>query len=78
MPENITAENLMNNILETISEGIHKQNSGSFFEEEVSRPVSSQFNRLFGRRDPLHKVLGGGKCKLVLLYFDSCAFPSTL
>ncbi|XP_057525932.1 reticulon-like protein B8 [Amaranthus tricolor] len=68
MPENITAENLMNNILETISEGIHKQNSGSFFEEEVSRPVSSQFNRLFGRRDPLHKVLGGGKSADVLLW----------
>ena len=67
MPESITAENLMNNIMETISEGIHKQNSGSLFEEEISNPVASKFNRLFGREQPVHKVLGGGKCKLCLV-----------
>ncbi|XP_057527044.1 reticulon-like protein B8 [Amaranthus tricolor] len=68
MPESITAENLMNNIMETISEGIHKQNSGSLFEEEISNPVASKFNRLFGREQPVHKVLGGGKSADVLLW----------
>ncbi|XP_056693631.1 reticulon-like protein B8 [Spinacia oleracea] len=68
MPENITAENLLNNIMETISEGVQKQKSGSFFEEDVSNPVASQFNRLFGRQEPVHKVLGGGKSADVLLW----------
>ncbi|KAL2938884.1 Reticulon-like protein B8 [Bienertia sinuspersici] len=62
MPENITAENLMNNIMETISEGAQNQkSSGSFFDEQTSNHVASQFNRLFGRQEPVHKVLGGGK-----------------
>lgn len=71
MPENITAENLLNNIMETISDNVQKQKSGSFFEEDVSNPVASQFNRLFGRQEPVHKVLGGGKCKL-FVFFSFC------
>ncbi|KAL2938885.1 Reticulon-like protein B8 [Bienertia sinuspersici] len=43
MPENITAENLMNNIMETISEGAQNQkSSGSFFDEQTSNHVASQ------------------------------------
>lgn len=78
MPENITAENLLNNIMETISEGVHKQKSGSFFEEEISNPVTSQFNRLFGRQEPVHKVLGGGKSADVLLWRNKKISASVL
>lgn len=68
MPENITSENLLNNIMETLAEGVHKQKSGSFFEEEISNPVVCKLNRLFGRQEPVHKVLGGGKSADVLLW----------
>lgn len=71
MPEGISAENLMNNIMETLSDG---------FREEKSNSVSSQFNRLFGRQKPVHHILGGGKCNhnlassfcFVLLDLCSC------
>ncbi|KAI5682965.1 hypothetical protein M9H77_04193 [Catharanthus roseus] len=59
MPEGISAENLMNNIMETLSDG---------FREEKSNSVSSQFNRLFGRQKPVHHILGGGKSADVLLW----------
>lgn len=59
MSDKITAESLFNSLVETISE---KQKTSSFFEEEKSNTVSSQFNRLFGRQRPVHNILGGGKC----------------
>ncbi|KMS98661.1 hypothetical protein BVRB_3g069730 isoform A [Beta vulgaris subsp. vulgaris] len=68
MPENVTSENLLNNIMETLAEGVHKQKSGSFFEEEISNPVVCKLNRLFGRQEPVHKVLGGGNSADVLLW----------
>ncbi|XP_021735314.1 reticulon-like protein B8 [Chenopodium quinoa] len=68
MPENITPENLLNNIMDTFSDSVQKHNPGSFLEEEVSNPVASKFNRLFGRQEPVHKVLGGGKSADVLLW----------
>ncbi|XP_059664895.1 reticulon-like protein B8 isoform X2 [Cornus florida] len=68
MPEGITAENLLNNLMETISDGGSKQKSVSFFEEEKSNPVTSQFNRLFGREKPVHHIFGGGKAADVLLW----------
>ncbi|RDX75001.1 Reticulon-like protein B8, partial [Mucuna pruriens] len=55
MSEKITAENLLNTLVETLAE---KQKSVSFFEEEKSSSVSSQFNRLFGRQKPVHHLLG--------------------
>lgn len=61
MPEGITPEGLLNNIMESISDGVSKHKSGSFFEEEKSSSVSAQFNRLFGRQKPVHHCLGGGK-----------------
>lgn len=66
MSEKTTAENLLNTLVETIAE---KQKSVSFFEEEKSSSVSSQFNRLFGRQKPLYHLLGGGKCMVVLVNF---------
>ncbi|KAL9241325.1 hypothetical protein vseg_015448 [Gypsophila vaccaria] len=71
MPEKLSAENLLNNLMESIAEGVQKQKSGSFIEEEVSEyteSVTTQFNRLFGRQKPVHKVLGGGKSADVLLW----------
>lgn len=86
MPEEITAEKIFNSILDTIGDSVPKQKSVSFFEEDKSNSVSSQLNRLFGRQNPVHKVLGGGKCKFLFIYLfpyhlvifllpDSCPFP---
>lgn len=61
MSDKITAEGLLNSLVETIAE---KQKSVSFFEEDKSNSVSSQFNRLFGRQKPVHHILGGGKCMI--------------
>lgn len=81
MPEKITAEALLNNIVESIADGLSKQKSGSFFEEEKSSLVNAQLNRLFGRQKPVHHILGGGRCRppiylcfplsLLLLYYQS-------
>jgi len=65
MSEKMTAENLLNTLVETIA--AEKQKSGSFFEEDKSSSVSSQFNRLFGRQKPVHHILGGGKCMVVVV-----------
>lgn len=66
MPEGITAENLLNNIMDTFSDGAPKHKSASFFQEESESSVSAQLNRLFGRQKPIHHCLGGGKCTVVL------------
>lgn len=65
MPEQSrnAAEDLVSNIMETITEAAQKKKSVSFFEED--KPVAEKIkNRLFGRQKPLHKLFGGGKCKL--------------
>lgn len=66
MPEGITPESLLNNFVDTIADGVSKKKSVSFFQEDESKSVSAQFNRLFGRQKPLHKILGGGKCRIFL------------
>ncbi|PHT42712.1 Reticulon-like protein B8 [Capsicum baccatum] len=74
MPERITAEDLLNNIVESIADGLSKQKSfskqtsGSFFEEERSSSVNAQLNRLFGHQKPVYHILGGGKSADVLLW----------
>ncbi|KAF8413444.1 hypothetical protein HHK36_001431 [Tetracentron sinense] len=78
MPEKITAENLLNNIMEKIADNIPKQKSVSFFEEDKSNSVSAQINRLFGREKPVHKVLGGGKSADVLLWRNKKISASVL
>ncbi|KAJ6773927.1 RETICULON [Salix purpurea] len=67
MPEKITAENFINNLVETIADSVPKKKSVSFFEEE-KKPVTSHFNRLFGRQKPIYNLLGGGKSADVLLW----------
>ncbi|KAJ6335969.1 hypothetical protein OIU78_012551 [Salix suchowensis] len=67
MPEKITAEDLISNLVETIAENVPKKKSVSFFEEEEGS-VTSRINRLFGRQKPVHRLLGGGKSADVLLW----------
>ncbi|GAB2234162.1 hypothetical protein Droror1_Dr00003400 [Drosera rotundifolia] len=64
MPEKITAENLLNNIMGSISDNVSNKN----LQEDISKAVNSQVNRLFGRQKPIHELLGGGKSADVLLW----------
>ncbi|GAU21588.1 hypothetical protein TSUD_131720 [Trifolium subterraneum] len=59
MSDKITAENLLHNLVDTLSD---KPKKVSFFEEDKSKSVRSDINRLFGREKPVHNLLGGGKC----------------
>ncbi|KAK3446319.1 hypothetical protein EUGRSUZ_A02040 [Eucalyptus grandis] len=68
MPEIITAENIFNEIKETIGENVLKQKSVSFIEGDKADAVTSQFKRLFGRQKPIHRLFGGGKSADVLLW----------
>ncbi|PON89678.1 Reticulon [Trema orientale] len=72
------AENLLNNLVETLAESGSKQKAVSFFGEETSEKVSSQFNRLFGRQKPVHHILGGGKSADVLLWRNKKISASVL
>ncbi|EXB53680.1 Reticulon-like protein [Morus notabilis] len=72
------AENLLNNLVETLAESTTKQKSVSFFGEEKSESVSSQFNRLFGRQKPVHHLLGGGKSADLLLWRNKKISASVL
>ncbi|KAK4275640.1 hypothetical protein QN277_018684 [Acacia crassicarpa] len=69
------AENLLNNLVDTITE---KKKSVSFFEEENSSSMSTQFRRLFGRQKPVHHILGGGKSADVLLWRNKKISASVL
>lgn len=78
MPEGITPESLLN-LAETIADGVSKKKSVSFFQEDESKSVGAQFNRLFGRQNPIYNVLGGGKCRmffLLMCFFFFWAFTS--
>lgn len=68
----------MENIRETLSDNLPKQKNKSFFEDEKSNSMSSQFNRLFGRQKPVHNILGGGKSADVLLWRDKKISASSL
>lgn len=83
MSEKITAEDFLNNIV-GLAESSAKQKSVSFFGDDKSDSVSSQISRLFGRQKPIHNLLGGGKCRVILLHYviwaifraiRSCASP---
>lgn len=54
MPEEIAPETLLHNVMETLFDGISRQNSGP-------NSVTSRFNKLFGHQKPVHHILGGGK-----------------
>ncbi|CAI0461149.1 unnamed protein product [Linum tenue] len=77
MPDKITAEDILTNLVETFGENIPKHKSGSFFEEERDK-ATAQFNKLFGRQKPIHHVLGGGKSADVLLWRNKKISASVL
>ncbi|XP_051114788.1 reticulon-like protein B8 [Andrographis paniculata] len=62
MPEEITTESVVSNIMETISDSVSKHKE-EFFPGEKTRP-----RKLFGREKPVHHCLGGGKSADVLLW----------
>ncbi|KAH9315497.1 hypothetical protein KI387_024124, partial [Taxus chinensis] len=71
MPEHsgrVTAENLLNNFIETFADSVPKQSSATFLESSEKSSISESFNRLFGREKPVHHLLGGGKSADVLLW----------
>ncbi|KAM7259095.1 hypothetical protein ACFE04_014836 [Oxalis oulophora] len=88
MPEKITAENFLNNIVgaiadnvpnnfvEALADNMPKHKSPSFFEESSS--VNSRYNRLFGRQKPVYHLLGGGKSADVLLWRNKKISASVL
>ncbi|CAL9013261.1 unnamed protein product [Prunus brigantina] len=78
MPEKITPEDLLNNIVGTFAESSSKQKSVPLFGEETSKSVTSQLNRLFGRQKPVHHLLGGGKSADVLLWRNKKISASVL
>ncbi|CAL9092089.1 unnamed protein product [Musa acuminata var. zebrina] len=71
-----TSENFLNNIMEKIADTVPKQKSVRFFEEQNS--VSAQMDRLFGRQNSVHKILGGGKSADVLLWRNNKISSSVL
>ncbi|KAJ0740094.1 hypothetical protein HanOQP8_Chr06g0213041 [Helianthus annuus] len=77
MPEGITPEDLLHNIMDSLSD--KKQSSGSFFaEEEKPHSVRTEFSKLFGRQKPVHRILGGGKSADVLLWRNKKISASVL
>ncbi|XP_020238944.1 reticulon-like protein B8 [Cajanus cajan] len=75
MSEKITAENLIESLVDTF---VDKQKSVPFFGGEKSDSVSSEINRLFGRQKPVHHILGGGKSADVLLWRNKKISASVL
>nr|CAD1841481.1 unnamed protein product [Ananas comosus var. bracteatus] len=70
------AENIINNIMESIADKIPRQKSVTFSEEENT--VTAQMNKLFGRQKSVHKILGGGKPADVLLWRNKKISSSVL
>lgn len=64
----VSAENLLNNVMETLADSIPKSSPSTFFESNEKPSVSVTFNRLFGRQRPVHRILGGGQSADVLLW----------
>ncbi|KQK12896.1 reticulon-like protein B8 [Brachypodium distachyon] len=71
--ENVT-EKIMGSIMDTIADNLPKQKSGRFDPAAVSDKV----NKLFGRQQSLHGVLGGGKSADVLLWRNKKISSSVL
>ncbi|XP_039066773.1 reticulon-like protein B8 [Hibiscus syriacus] len=78
MPEKITPEDLLSNLVETVADSVSKKKYVSFFKEDNSNLVVSRFNRLFGRERPVHHILGGGKSADVLLWRNKKISASVL
>lgn len=70
------AENLVNNIIETVSDAVSKQKTVRFKTDEDS--ASDKVNKLLGRQKSVHHVLGGGKSADVLLWRNKKISSSVL
>lgn len=66
-------ENIINAIVDKLSDKVPRQKSFKLFEEKnsTSNSVSAQMNKLFEHQKTIHQILGGGKC-------ISSFFPSHL
>ena len=58
----VSAENLLNNFMETLADSVPKSSSSSIFESSEKPSVSIPLNRLFRREKSVHALLGGGQC----------------
>lgn len=59
--------------MEKINEKIHEYKESSSSDSEGEQP-SFRKKRLFGRKEPVHAVLGGGKCKNSSFFFSWKSF----
>lgn len=73
-PKHENESSFVDSVKEKISETFHNEDSSSSesdSDDKKSSPVAdvkSKIYRLFGRERPVHKVLGGGKRKHILLF----------
>ncbi|CAM8944260.1 unnamed protein product [Rhodiola kirilowii] len=78
MREGRQSEKIISSLIELADNVSSKKRSVSFFEEESSHSMYAQFNRLFGRQNPIHHILGGGKSADVLLWRNKKISASVL
>ncbi|KAJ1690022.1 hypothetical protein LUZ63_014177 [Rhynchospora breviuscula] len=73
-------ENIINALIDTLSDKVPRQNSFKLFEEKnsSSNSVSAQMNKVFGRQKTIHQILGGGKSADVLLWRNKRISSSVL
>lgn len=78
----VAAENLLNNVMETLADSLPKSSSKSsssnLFVSSEKSSVSVSLNRLFGRQKPVHRLLGGGQSADVLLWRNTRISGSVL
>ncbi|XP_065022218.1 reticulon-like protein B8 isoform X2 [Musa acuminata AAA Group] len=68
------AGNILNNIMETIADGVQQHNP----EIEEQNTASARVRKLFGRQKTIHKILGGGQSADVLLWRNKKISSSVL
>lgn len=78
MREGRQSENIINSLVELAENVSSRKRPMSFFEEDNSHSMSAKFNRLFGRQNPIHHVLGGGKTADVMLWRNKKISASVL
>jgi len=61
MSESEEHGSLLEKIIEKIHEYKHSSSSSSSDSDDDKKPKKSKKKKLFGRKHPLHHVLGGGK-----------------
>lgn len=68
------AGNILNNIMETIADGVQQHNP----EIEEQNTASARVRKLFGRQKTIHKILGGGQCMPLFNPFSYFLFLNIL